>query len=74
MSHATDHVGSMAELRQRARAAAERVNAEHRGKLSIREARCIDALLARQPGKALAIECEAVLHLANRVGATEEHH
>ena len=67
MRHDPDLLAELAELRTRARAAAELLHAQHVGALSAREARRIEAVLQRPLGKVTSLEAEAVLHLADRI-------
>lgn len=67
MTHEPDLIAELADLRRRARAAAELLQAQHLGALTAREARRIEAVLQRPLAKVTSLEAEAVLHLADRI-------
>lgn len=69
MTHEPDLIADLADLRRRARAAAELLHAQHLGALTVRETRLLDAMLQQPLGKVSSIEAEAVLHIAFRIGA-----
>lgn len=69
MTHEPDLIAELADLRTRARAAAELLHAQHLGALTSREARRIESVLERPIGKVTSLDAEAVLHIAFRIGA-----
>lgn len=69
MRHPPEIVAELADLRRRARAAAEELIAQHQGALMPREARRIEALLQRPVDQIASRDAEAVLHIAYRIGA-----
>jgi hypothetical protein len=69
MTHEPELIAELAELRTRARAAAELLHAQHLGALTVREARRLESVLQRPIGKVSSIDAEAVLHIAFRIGS-----